>query len=203
MEISKELWKKSQQGPWIEEELDTEYKYELQEDGTLFLAFQGTGSIIDWKMNFDFLITPYRDMKTKWYAHRGSVKKWKIIEDEILDIIRNTNFTQIHIAGFSQGAAIAVLAHESIWFHFSEYRNITETALFGCPRVIWFWNFNQIQHRWENVTNVKTGWDIVPRVPPKLFGFKDVGQLQNIGRKWCEPSFNFVKNHFDYKNYLP
>lgn len=206
----KKLWQWACTGPWIERE-DTEYKYTIEGD-TLKITFMGSSNFttkgkkriaIDWKHNFSFFIKPYRKMKPLWFAHKGFTIKWKIVEDEILQLVKdNPDIQSILITGFSQGAAIATLAHESIWFHYPQYRDTLKSIVFGSPRVIWFWNRWKIRDRWESLTRIKNGWDIVTDVPPIWFGYGHVGSQKRIGRKWWQISFRFKHNHLHYGEHL-
>lgn len=204
MKNLKNIWKWTVTGPWIEREQDTEYKYEVDENSTLWISFMGSSSVfvknggvhIDWKQNFNFIAKPYSRMSTTWFAHRGFVKKWRIIEKEILNLIKKVNPKNIHITGFSQGAAVATLAHESVWFNFPERRDNLKTTTFASPRVVWFWNCNKVEHRWANVTQVKNKWDIVPSLPPLLFGYRHIGGKTIVLKN--KFNLNLIENHLEY-----
>lgn len=198
----KDVWNWAVSGPWIERDEDTEYKYNM-EDGVFYLTFQGSGSEIDWKQNFDFWAKPYRNMEIPWMAHRGFIQKWKVVEDEILSIIKSNKITKIRVTGFSQGASLATLAHESFWYHFPELRKEIHSIVFGSPRVIWFWNRYKIKERWENLLRVTMPWDLVTDVPFTWTGYLHIGD--NLLLKppfWWIPKFNVYKSHLSYPKYL-
>lgn len=179
-------------GPWITKgETDTQYKY-FQDKNTLYIAFQGSISKEDWRQNFSFWVQPYRDMPVRWFAHAGFVEKWKSVEDEILSLAEKSE--NICVSGFSQGGAIAVLAHESIRFH--DLNKSVQTVTWGCPRVVWCWNLHRISHRFEGITRHERFWDIVTHVPPALFGYLHVGKRLTQGSRW--PTLKVVENHMGY-----
>ena len=183
-------------GPWIEnKETDTEYKYEV-DGNTLYIAFKGSTGREDWKQNFSFWIRPYKNMPVKWFAHAGFVRKWKSIEDDILSIIEKEQPDNVYIYGFSQGGAIAVLAHEAVIFNYPLLDGLTLT--WGAPRVVWAWNYNKIYDRFYGVIRLEKTWDIVPKLPPWIFGYKHVGVGIKMGHLIRSDMFNFKKNHMSY-----
>jgi hypothetical protein len=205
----KKLWQWAVTGPWMRRDKDTEYKCEIH-GNILKITFMGSSEFttkgnklaIDWRHNFDFFVKPYRKMEPVWFAHRGFTRKWRVLESEIFSLIEDNNIEEVFISGFSQGAAIGVLAHESVWFHFPLLRSRLNTIVFGCPRVLWFWNKGKIKRRFENLTRIKSGWDIITSAPPLLFGFAHVGEEKKIGRRWWQISFRFKHNHLHYGDYL-
>lgn len=184
-------------GPWItNEETDTQYKY-LQDGDTLYIAFQGSVSREDWRQNFSFWIQPYRDMPVRWFVHAGFIKKWKNVEDDILGIVEEKQSKNVYMYGFSQGGAIAVLAHESIIFNYPSIKEVY-TLTWGAPRVIWAWNYNKIKDRFSGITRLEKTWDIIPKLPPWIFGYKHVGVGIKMGHLIRHDMFNFKKNHMSY-----
>jgi len=140
-------------GPWETAGIDVQYRIK---DGVL--TFQQTVSKSDWLFNFQFWITPYKDMPRKWYAHRGFVALYKSVRD----ILRPQYKAITEVRGFSQGAALAQLAIEDIYF------TTKKTPLgfcFGCPKV--FLNLPEENKRaFDNTYLINTLGDIVSMVPP-------------------------------------
>lgn len=208
----KKLFNWATTGCWIiNTETNTEYKYELK-DECLFICFQGSsneffekgGSLhIDWKQNFDFFVKPYKNMGTLWFAHRGFLRKWKSVEEEILSVVRNSQTEKICITGMSQGAAIAGLAYESIWFHFPRFRESNKLIgkVFGCPRFTWFLNIWKVKDRWKNFSRIENGRDIVTGLPPWWFGFIHRGEKITTNKKPRWPKIS-IKDHLNYDRYL-
>lgn len=204
------LWQWAVTGPWIERAKDTEYKWGIDEHNNLMVTFKGSSQFktkgnriaIDWRQNIDFIAKPYRKMKSTWFAHRGFKNKWKVIEDEVLELVTTHKPKGILLTGFSQGAAIAGLAHESMWYNFPEYRYEMDTKVFGCPRFVWFWNKWKVNDRWKNFTRIENGWDLVTKVPFILLGYIHVGNKIRIGRKWWQVSFRFKHNHLHYGDHI-
>lgn len=77
---------------------------------TLEIYFEWSNGKEDWRNNFNFPATPYKEMKTKWLCHRGFLKVWKSIEEYIGDKIKDKQFTRIEIAGYSTAQQLRFFA---------------------------------------------------------------------------------------------
>jgi len=173
---------------WQENSItDTQWKL-VTINGQNILVFPPTQSTLDWKQNFDFFIVPYKNMTKKWYAHRGFLLKYKSVNDNILNAVKGLD--NLTITGYSQGAALAVLAHEDIHYN---YLNLNiNSIVFGCPKVV-TWNAPSV--RWSTFVRYKNGNDIVTHVPPSIFGFKYVGTEIKVGVKRF---FLSIRDHANY-----
>lgn len=150
-------------------------------DDTLNIYFQGSNGDIDWKNNFDFGAKPYKDMPKKWKAHRGFVRVWKEIEPFVRDDIMNPDIKKINLIGYSHGAALAVLAHEYTWFNRADIRDNIFGYGFEPPRVFCGMKIpDELAPRWEHFYVFRNGEDIVTHVPPKIFGYKHVGNFVHL-----------------------
>jgi len=178
-------------------ETDTEWHWHLEGDGSLFIEFEGSTSKLDWIQNFRFHRLPYKDMPRKWRAHKGFIQKWKSVQDRVIEIVREYGqyAPDITVFGYSQGGAIATLAHEDIWFQFPEYRNKLFTRTEGAPRCV---SWHAPDERWSRMKAVWLGWDIVHQVPWIIMGYKHVGEIIHLGRKWIWPLFS-IRDHLNYR----
>ncbi len=160
------------------------FAYEVREYSpigfkVLRIYFEKSNGATDWKNNFDFPAKPYRDMGDKWYAHRGFLKVWKIIEPHLKDIIMNPDINFIEIFGYSHGAAIALLCHEYCKFHRPDIG--TYGYGFGSPRVIWGFPNKRVRERFKGFRVIRNRGDIVTHLPPAIFGFKHCPTIVTIG----------------------
>ena len=151
------------------EEETASYWYS-KEGNTLTIYFEWSNGKTDWRNNLDFPIKPYRDMANKWYAHRGFLKVWKAIEPHLEDIIKNSYVEVINIAGYSHGAAIALLCYEYCKFNRPDCEVMG--IGFGCPRVIWGFPKKPVRERLKGFLMVRNKKDIVTHVPPAIFGYR-------------------------------
>jgi hypothetical protein len=158
--------------------------YAVQQIGTkLYLFFECTDSMEDWKNNFDFPAKPYKDMGATWFCHRGFLKVWKSIEPYVKDAIMKSTVKSVTIVGYSHGAAIAALCHEYVWFNRPDLRSKLVGYGFGAPRVFWGCMSDKLKERWVNFHPVRNLNDLVTYAPPALFGFRHVNDVIQIGEK--------------------
>lgn len=137
---------------------------------TLTIFFEWSNGKTDWLNNFDFPAKPYRKMDDKWYAHRGFLKVWKVIEPHLENAIKDLDIEVIDIAGYSHGAAIALLCHEYCKYNRPDCK-VTGVG-FGCPRIIWGFLKTPVKRRFEGFTVIRNKQDIVTHVPPAMFGYR-------------------------------
>ena len=194
----KDCFLKCLKAEYVHVDNDGDYAFEESKDGkTLYLLFQWTRTAYDWISNFDFVAKPYKDMEITWRCHRGFLRVWKSIEPHIKELVKNEKYKTIKIAGFSHGAAIATLAHEYVWFNRPDLRSeenpdgITGYG-FGCPRCYfgsilpWKKIPQELAQRWVRFYPIRNLTDIVTHVPPRIFGFRHVAPVVQLGRtdKW-------------------
>ncbi len=150
---------------------------------TLYLFFEPSIGLEDWKNNLDFPAKPYKRMEeTVWHAHRGFLRVWKAAEGYLQPAIAERSIKRMVVAGYSHGAALAVFCHEYIWFHRPDLRPFLESYGFGCPRVVWGMLPPQVRERWDGFTVIRNLNDSVTHLPPVVLGYHHVGNLLEIGK---------------------
>lgn len=154
--------------------------YHVHREGSkLFVYFEKSNGATDWRNNFDFPAKPYRDMGDKWYCHRGFLKVWKAIEPKIKDRLLDPQILEIEIVGYSHGGAIAQLCYE--WVKFNRPEIIVSGYGFGAPRVLWGFPSKAVRERFKGFVVVRNGHDIVTHMPPAIFGFRHMGEIEKVG----------------------
>lgn len=172
------------------EEHDGDFASEV-EDGVLYIYFQKTNSKEDWKHNFAFAATPYKEMGHKWRCHSGFLKVWKSLKlyvKQITDCYLGNDYqpelvSHVVVCGYSHGAALAGLCHEWIWFHYPEWRDKLVGYGFGCPRFYWGWfgyMSKELKERWKSFYPVRCSKDLVTHLPPAIFGYKHTNKLLKL-----------------------
>ena len=180
--------------------------YSIEVDGnTLYILFECSREKEDWKNNFDFPKTPYKRMNEKWYAHRGFLRVWRSIRDEIECEVSNILFSSPSIeniicVGYSHGGALALFATEDMEYNHGIEYNVSGYG-FGAPRVIWGIVPKSLKARLSRYTVIRNIPDIVTHLPPKIFGFRNVGKLIKLGKHF---KYNPIKAHYSksYKTEL-
>lgn len=148
----------------------------------LYIFFEHSNGIVDWKNNFDFPSKAYRDMENKWFVHRGFLRVWKSARDCLKGPICNKRVRGIVIVGYSHGAALALLCHEFCVFHRADIAHNIFGYGFGCPRVVHGCLHKNICERFKHFYVIRNCRDIVTHLPPTLFGFRHVGNIIHIGK---------------------
>ena len=163
--------------------------YSFKEDGeTLYILFQGSSQKVDWLQNFNFPKKPYKDMEIPYRVHGGFLKCWKQVEDIIIEKIQEKEndiykFNRIIVSGYSHGGALAQFCHECVWYHRPDIRESCWSYGFEAPRIYGgFQVKKELRERWAHFILVRNHKDIVTHVPPRAFGFCDLGTVLHIGR---------------------
>lgn len=183
----KQYWQEAVKGPWItEKSTDTQYKIEEDQD-SIIISFQGSVSKKDWLQNFMFWKRPYKEMTKTFFVHAGFLKKYKAVHDVIIHRVLSTN-KKVKIRGYSQGAALALLCHEDMYFWTTEQ---PDTIVFGCPRVFSIFGWKTLKKRLSNVKRIENSNDAVTKIPFGWMLYKHYGIKIHIGNKkrWWKLSF--------------
>lgn len=188
---------------------EVDYKF-LEEDDTLYIFFEPSDGKIDWRVNFAYWRKPYKDMEAPYRVHGGFLDSWKLIDDFIVDKVKDSKWRHIVVVGYSHGAALAALCHEAVWYHRPDLR---EEGLVGYgfdgPRIYaGFVIKPALKERWRTFTMFRNWNDIVTHAPPMIFGFRHVGTVTKIrGPRYSNPGLigahyghNIVAGLKDYEN---
>lgn len=163
-------------------ENDASYAFE-REGGRLYLLFEKSNGATDWYNNLDFPAVPYSNAGSIWFCHRGFLRVWRTLKPLVSDVIAQPGIDSITVVGYSHGAALAVFAHEYVWFHRPELRQRLTGYGFGCPRVLWgFCVRAALAERWERFFVIRNMDDLVTHLPPLLLGYRHVGHLLEVGK---------------------
>lgn len=128
----------------------------------------------DWKTNFKFNLVPC----PFGLVHEGFWEAAQSIRISVFcELIRHiVKRRKLHIDGHSQGAGIAnALAIDML----ADHRDIESVNTFGCPRTVDEDAANHLDTYFPNLFNrFVNNNDLVPRVPPRAFGYKHFGKLR-------------------------
>lgn len=167
------------------------FYYEMR-GSTLYIFFEHSNGIVDWRNNFDFPAKPYREMENKWYVHRGFLRVWKSVKEYLEKQILSKSVRKIIIVGYSHGAALALLCHEFCVFNRVDIASNIYGYGFGCPRVVYGYLRRKIRARFNNFYVIRNCRDIVTHLPPAIFGFRHVGNIIHIGKK---AKYGLISSH--------
>ena len=196
----KELFERGTTGPWTTAGLDVQYKVEREMD-RVFLSFQCTASESDWWYNFQFAKVLYKDSTYPFWCHQGFAALYHSVRDSVLADIKaqvTAGARFLTILGYSQGGALATLAHEDCGWHWPLLE--TTTYVFGSPRVLAVCPA-VVTARFTHLSRYEVRGDPVPLAPPVIWGYRHVGNGIQIG-PWSFPWFD-KHDPINYQRGLP
>lgn len=170
----RELFDEVDGGGWTTAGLDVQFK--VTKDG--FLLFQCSKGKSDWRYNFRSANNVYKNSDIEFVGHQGFNELWESVRHEI----EKLTFTKI--GGYSQGAAIAIRAHENYFHRFGFEPEVSIT--FGCPPSIKNPS-PELSARFSHVVNWHNPRDIV-YYTPMLIGYQHVGQCNVLRSPAKRPS---------------
>ena len=171
----------------------------VETEKEIYLLFQESTSSIDWKVNFNFPVKPYKNQESVLYVHRGFAEAYKSCNDEIMKAFLNKVFhgekTKLAIiAGWSYGGAMAQLASED-FFYRTDCK--AKVITFGAPKIAGgIGTRNYLKNCALSVEQYAHRSDIVPKVPPMFFKYGRV----SLGKFSLPGLFRPNIYHCDYGN---
>jgi hypothetical protein len=186
---------RSNGNPWA-------YVYQNNMDpNDLLIAIRGTESIMEWIKDFEINKVPFvsfTGQKKDVKVENGFFSIYKAIRTELFAILQQYKPSRLKISGHSLGGALATLLAYDIALSAPEIKPILFT--YGTPRT-GDQNFvNAIKQinskdaaKLTFVVNIK---DIVPKLPPTLFGYESI-PFSNY--QLCFDTGNTIRNHILYE----
>ena len=157
------------QAQYVHTAMGGDYAIEAR-GNTLYLLFEWSDGGEDWINNLDFPATPYRRMEQTWFCHRGFLRVWRALRDEVEPAVesmlhRRPWIREIVCIGYSHGAAMAVLACEDMTFLYGKRLEVSGYG-FGTPRVLWGPIPRAVKSRLSAFYATVCVPDLVTTVPP-------------------------------------
>jgi len=192
----KGLFERCRKATYTHTQKNGDYAIEVEGD-TIYLLFEWSDGFFDWVHNFLFPAKPYKNMGSLWFCHRGFLKVWRAMRDEVEKNIRcklatHPKIKNIVCVGYSHGGAISLLATEDMEYLYGDTLNVCGFG-FGAPRVVWGALPKAVKNRLRRFSVVRNIPDLVTHVPPVLLGFRHVGEVVKIGEKG---KYSPVKAHY-------
>ena len=160
---------------------DTDTLIHKRPDGEVVIAFCGPNSESDVKSFIAFGKETYKDAEIPFRAHSGLLKCWKLIKQDVEDIVESLEPTCITITGHSAGGGIAILCAEDLRYIYPDRK--INLITFGAPKVIGHKNWKKIKSRWNGAREFRCGSDMMPCFP--FIGYRHVANVTCIGDKPC------------------
>ncbi len=147
--------------------VDSEACIALTDDGTAYVVFRGT-------QNFRDVLTDLAFWPVEWndtgLVHWGFLTGWALLAQEFAVWFAGNHPARIVVTGHSLGGALATL--------FAAQNPSAKLVTFGCPLVGDAAFAAQFAGR--TVQRYRNCCDLVPRVPPKLGIFEQLGGMRYI-----------------------
>ena len=180
---------------------DTDWLF-YEENDTLYIAFRGSESDMDWHMDFliDKLVVPFdRDPQIKRdKLHQGFLTCYMSVRDRILDKVNSSGKKNVVVTGHSLGAAQASICSLDVQYNFRDI-NVVQYS-FGTPNV---GNAEYCKGHRKYVKEaylIRNGFDLVSFVPPGVFGYSSIYDHIQVGSKKLFPSLTDHTPLFYYQN---
>ena len=149
---------------------------------SLSLYFEASDGLCDWRKNLNFPSAAYRRQGSPvFYAHRGFLEAFRALEAPVGAVIMDPHVRSVCLVGYSHGAALAVLAHEYVWYHRPDLRSSLLGYGFGCPRVLFGLHRSSLAERWEKFSVVRNIDDLITHLPAAVLGYYHVGKMIEVG----------------------
>ena len=153
----------------------------FREGDTLYIFFEKSNGAEDWMNNLSYHAVSRGRVYEVWYCHEGFLTVFNSIFPYIEPYVADEEVKSIISVGYSHGAALALLLHEEIYQLRKDIRDNCFSFGFGCPRVV-FGTVKDEGLRWRNFYVIRNGSDAVTHLPPRVLGYRHVGNLIRIGR---------------------
>jgi predicted lipase len=173
--------------------------YAVLED-TVYIVYQGSKGKKDWLNNFKFwqkdvkTLKPYGNITTDIEIHTGFYEEYNIIRPWIHALLNeNPNCQKIRVYGHSLGASISTLCAVDIQFNYKDKDIHCITG--GSPRVGNQAFVDSYNRRVPHTLRIVNGKDIVTKVPPKVFDYRHVSKVLNVGPTHWYKLFS-IEDHY-------
>jgi hypothetical protein len=181
-------WKKSatlfefvNSRPYIHDEKTNLDYWMYREEKKLYVCFQASSEKADWIADFNFFpkkVEPFEGV----FVHRGLWQQYEGIRNKFLDQLYQ-GVTDVYISGYSLGGGVSDFAlYDAAWHDHRDSLHILFRCIsFEAPRV--FIENYKVRGLCDDHQRIRVKGDVIPHLPPKLFGFCDTGNIFKIG-KW-------------------
>lgn len=146
---------------------DTTYAFICKKKGTLFIVIRGTDFANEKDILDNLKIEKVKEGSGK--VHGGYKKHLDKVWNDIIAAIAKSTFDNIIVTGHSMGAACGQIVN---------YRLPgTKGYYFGSARSV---NSKIYKTQKSFVYHIQNKYDLVPNLPPRLFGFRLIGQKYEL-----------------------
>ena len=150
-------------------------------EDTLYVFFEKSNGAEDWANNLSYHAVSRGRFDEVWYCHEGFLTVFNSVLPYVEPYVADETVRSIVSVGYSHGAALALLFHEQVYQMRDDIRETCFSFGFGCPRVV-FGTVKDEGARWRNFYMIRNEGDAVTHLPPRVLGYRHVGNLIRIGQ---------------------
>lgn len=176
---------------------------------SLIISFRGSQQVPDWFNDFDawHKVIPYGNYNSKIKVHRGFLRCYKSVRDQILDYVKKheSKIGKIYVTGHSLGGALATLCSVDLHYNFDIFKDKIYPYMSGNPAVGNKAFVKSYNKRLPYTIRTYMLKDIVPKMPPWWFGlflhggYRHVNRSNPIGPKSFWAGFRaFIKTRLNF-----
>lgn len=146
----------------------------------LTIFFEPSNGQEDWDNNLDFATVPYLDGTR---CHGGFLRVFESARPILKPFLLDPAVEEAFIVGYSHGAALALLCHLELCVRRPALCGNCITLAYGMPRVLAGKLSPALAPSLATFYRIVNEGDIVTHLPPRLFGFRHVGNRISIGKR--------------------
>lgn len=172
----------------------------VEHEKYLCIGFRATDEKQDWRDNFNIRKVNHHGGQFHSGFYRSVNLVWRVIEEAHKELVKKTDkegvVRPLFITGHSLGGAMATVA-TARWLLEGD-RQFTATYTFGQPRAVTKETAKLLDEKCKTkFFRFHNNNDIVPRIPPRVIGYKHVGTVVYIDKdKAVHPNGLELWNYF-------
>lgn len=182
-----------------------DYGFSFVCEDKVIVSFQGTGTLTDsdtagkirdWVSNLRAFPDAGIRERHGMIIHDGFYEGWRPFKESIDGLLEVARDKEWFITGHSRGGALAAICAR----HIAKNRGKSCSCVTYCApaqggRVY----RNEMNRLPIDLTNVVHGADIVPKMPPRIIGYRHAGKLY----EWRERWWHYILPSFKIRDHLP
>lgn len=171
----------------------------------VIVSFQGTGTLTDsdtagkirdWVSNLRAFPDAGVRERSGYTIHDGFYEGWRPFKDSIDSLLEVTRDREWFITGHSRGGALAALCAR----HIAKNRGKACSCVTYCAPAQGGKKYrDEVNKLPIDLTNVVHGADIVPKMPPKILGYRHAGKTY----RWKENWWHYILPSYRIRDHLP
>ncbi len=166
--------------------------FAVEDKGVLHIVFRGSqapGNKIDTTINWQYSLQLIFFLENPVFkAHKGMLEKYKGIFQAVHNQIEKYNGAKVMLIGHSAGGMLSMLSYLDLAQSYPDKEFSVVT--FGSPRVLNREAALKLDSESDKIFRFVMQKDLIPIIPPPIFGYRHAGTLIRLGDLSNELSFS-------------